>query len=170
MMPHMTLLRTSKAKRGRIAHAYQFLQTHPAGVLATVGPNGEPHGAVIYFGVNPSLIITFLTKHATRKSSNLAVHNHAMLTVFDEKLQSSIQISGIVSAVTNETELSTVYRDTLRASLHHGKSAVPPVMKIPGGFIAYRLTPVQVRISSYLHTYLRNDGDIQQVIDLPVKS
>lgn len=160
------LHRTNKARQERILHACQFLQTHPAGVLATVDPNGEPHGAVIYFGTDPSLVITFLTKQGTKKSDNLTHHNHAMLTVFDEKLQSVVQVTGVVSQINDEAELSSMFRRTLRSSLHNGRNGVPPVMKLPGEFIGYRLQPVQLMISSYLHTYLRNGGEVQQVIDM----
>lgn len=163
--------KTIKADRlpGQTFRAYSFLKDHAAGVLATVDPNGEPHGAVIYYGVDPSLTVMFLTKRGTKKSDNLAHHNHAMLTVFDERLQTTVQITGIVSEISNNVEISKLFRTILRASLHTGRSAVPPVTKLPGGeFIGYRLKPVQVRLSAYAHPAVRGPGKMFETIDIPL--
>jgi pyridoxine/pyridoxamine 5'-phosphate oxidase len=154
---------------GSYDRAYDFLRSRPTGVLSTVDPNGEPHGAVIYYGISRAdLALTFLTKKDTKKSDNLAHKNHAMLTVFDEKLQTVVQVTGRVTQVTDDAEISLIFRNALRASLHTGWSAVPPVSKLPGNaFIAYRLQPVQIRISAYGHTDVRGQGPRFEVIDVP---
>lgn len=170
----MTLLGTHRMiMRDRLArenvHAYGFLREHPAGVLATVDPNGDPHAAAIYYAVDRSLTITFLTKEDTKKSHNLAHYNHAMLTVFDEKLQTTVQITGIVSKITDSQEISQLFRNMIRASLHTGRNAVPPIIRLhKGQFVGYRLQPVQVRLSTYSHTNAHRSGKMFETIDIPV--
>lgn len=152
----------------RNARAYAFLQDHPAGVLATVDPNGYPHAAVIYYTADEYLTGTFLTKEGTKKSDNLAHNNRAMLTVFDEALQTEVQITGVVSEVTDGDELSKMFRHMLRTSLHSGRNAIPPAVKLPGNrFIGYRLKPAQVRISVYTRPDLRGPQKMIETIDIP---
>lgn len=160
----LPIARHRTASDARHARAYDFLHRHVAGVLCTVDPNGEPHGAVIYFAVDTGLAITFTTRKGTKKADNVEHMNHAMLTVFDEKHQTVVQVQGIVSEVTDASELRDVFNHTLSASQHSGRSAVPPVDKVQGGgFIGYRLMPVQVRISAYA----RGSGQASEVIDIP---
>lgn len=152
----------------RNARAHAFLQDHPAGVLSTVDPNGYPHASVIYYAADEHLAITFLTKIGTRKSDNLAHNNHAMLTVFDEGLQMVVQVTGLVSEVTDNSELSVMFRNMLRASLHTGRNAIPPAIKLPGyKFVGYHLEPVQVRINAYGRPDIRGPGKMFETIDLP---
>jgi general stress protein 26 len=133
--------------------ALDFLKDRPAGVIATVGPNGDPHAAVIYYAIDDAFAVTFLTKRGTKKSDNLVHHNHAMLVVFDLPSQTSVQIAGKVEEITDKSEVQQVFRDTLRASLHSGRTAIPPIVKLHAGtFVAYKLTPVRVRLAAYNHT------------------
>ena len=160
---------THKRTTNKNVRTYNFLQNHPAGVLATVDPNGDPHAAVIYYSTDESLTVTFLTKDGTKKSDNLAHYNHAMLTVFDEKLQTTVQVTGIVTKITSDTEISQLFRSMLRASLHHGRSAVPPITRLQKGqFVGYRLKPVQVRLSAYAHPAVRGLGTMFETIDFPL--
>jgi hypothetical protein len=151
------------------SRAYAFLEKHPAGVLSTVDPNGDPHAAVIYYAVDSSLVVTFLTKRKTKKSDNLAHNSHAMLVVFDEALQTTAQVTGVVVEIVNSVEVQQVFRDTLRTSLHSGRSAIPPIVKLHAGeFVAYRLKPVKVRLSAYAHPDIRGPGKMFETLDLPL--
>jgi general stress protein 26 len=152
----------------RTTRAYQFLRAHSAGVLSTIDPNGKPHGAVLYYGVDPSCTITFLTKKNTKKSDNLLHHNHAMFIVFDERQQTVVQVTGTVSPVVDGERLSTMFRTALRASIHTGRNAVPPVTKLPGdAFIGYELKPVEIRTSIYGRTTVGTPGKTFETIDIP---
>ena len=139
-----------------------FLEDRPAGVIATVDPNGDPHAAVIYYGIDDTFAVTFLTKRGTKKSDNLAHHDHAMLVVFDVPSQTSVQIAGRVHEITDPAEIQHVFRDTLRASLHTGRTAIPPIVKLHAGtFVAYKLTPVQIRLATYSRTGPHLPSEVQ---------
>lgn len=164
---HTTLDRTALAGQHREIHL--FLKEHPAGVLATVDPNNEPHAAVIYYSVDSSLTVTFLTKKRTKKSDNLTHNNHATLVVFDVAAQTVVQLTGLVAAVDDAGEMSQIFRGTLRASLHVGRTVVPPIAKIAAGaFVAYRLVPTQIRYSSYAPPEVGRSRKMFETIDLPL--
>lgn len=140
-----------------------FLSDRQVGVLATVDPNGDPHAAAIYFAVDPSFNIRFLTKRRTKKSDNLQHHNHAVLVVFDEESQTTVQIKGKAREITDLDEAHQVFRSTLRASLHMSENGIPPVAKLSAGdYIAYILKPGQVRMA----VYARSDtGGYEQMFE-----
>ncbi|HSX29261.1 MAG TPA: pyridoxamine 5'-phosphate oxidase family protein [Candidatus Saccharimonadales bacterium] len=166
-------MHAKQTDRANIANKYRdvhvFLKEHPVGVLATVDPNSNPHAATIYFAVDSSFTITFLTKRGTKKSDNMRTHNQAMLVVFDAPQQATTQIAGLVTEITDQDEVHQVFRSTLRASLHEGRSAVPPITKIAAGaFVAYRLTPTQVRHSCYGPAPVGKRQKMFEVIDLPL--
>lgn len=127
-----------------------FLKMQNSGVLATVDPNNNPHAAVIYYSADPSYAIRFLTKKRTKKSDNLDHNNHAMFVVYDEILQTVVQITGKVSEISDENEAHEVFMNALRASLQTASNAIPPVSKVKAGeHVAYKLVPVELKMAVY---------------------
>ncbi len=150
----MNLLQAEKKKKinelteEELVH--NFLNTQKSGVLATVDPNSDPHATVIYYSVDPSFNIRFFTKKQTKKSANLALNNHAMFVVYDEILQTVVQITGRVSEVTDDSATHEAFMNTLRSSLHTASNAIPPIVKVDAGeHIAYKLTPVELKMNVY---------------------
>jgi general stress protein 26 len=145
-----------------------FLNEHKVGVLSTVDPNNMPNATVIYYSIGPSFTVRFLTKKGTRKSYDIRHNNNVVLVVFDEASQTTVQITGPASEISNEHETHKVFRNTLRASLHTSQSGIPPIAKLHAGdFIAYKIKPQEVRMA----VYARPDKDgferIFELADLP---
>src|SRR5690242_6657904 len=87
---------------------FNFLRANPIGVLSTVDSTGGPHGVVIYYIIRDDFSIDFLTRERTRKYDNLRHNNHAMLTVFEPRTQTTAQIVGTASEITDSTVVNGV--------------------------------------------------------------
>lgn len=132
--------------------AHDFLKKHKVGVLATVSPDGDPYAAAIYYIVDSALNISFLTKTGTKKADNLEHNNHAMLVVYEAESQTTVQVTGSVSKITDNTEINEVFSQIVYASVDASKTDVPPILKLDEGeYVTYRLTPTQVRMASFIH-------------------
>jgi len=129
---------------------HEFLSAHPVGVLATVGPEGDPHASTIYFGVDEDLNITFTTKHDTNKYKNIAAHNKVMLVVFDAANQTAVQVSGSAEEVKDPEEINDIYHATLHAAKQTGEDIVPPIAKIAAGpYIGFKIKISNIWLSAY---------------------
>ena len=132
--------------------AHDFLKKHKVGVLATASPNGDPYAAAIYYTVDSALAISFLTKTGTKKADNLEHNNHAMLVVYEAETQTTVQVMGSVSKVTDDTEANRVFSQVVYASIDTSKTDIPPILKLDEGeYVTYKLTPTQVRMASFSH-------------------
>ncbi|MFB4187184.1 pyridoxamine 5'-phosphate oxidase family protein, partial [Bacillus velezensis] len=74
---------------------YDFLNSQHIGVLSTVTPDSNPHGAVVYYAIDDVFCIEITTKVETRKYDNLKHNDHCMLTVFDPITQAVAQITAV---------------------------------------------------------------------------
>jgi nitroimidazol reductase NimA-like FMN-containing flavoprotein (pyridoxamine 5'-phosphate oxidase superfamily) len=158
-------LRSSETNR----KIYNFLAAHRSGVLATNGPDYAPQASVIYYDVEKDLTIRFLTKKFTKKSANLQLNPLAALVVYDEPTQTTVQISGEVSDISDMDEVSDVFRKVLRASLHTSSSNVPPISKLNAGeYIVYELVPNDVKMASFLPPKTGGHEDLFQSAELPI--
>lgn len=147
LMKHNTSRVTEREKAQRI---YTFLKQQQVGTLATVDPNGEPHGAVIYFFIEKDFTITFATKNKTKKYDNLSHKNHAMLVVYEPVSQTTVQITATTEEIQDDMVAQQVYRQMLNASMNNSISGMPPVAKIDNGnYAAIRLTPLQMRMAVF---------------------
>jgi uncharacterized protein YhbP (UPF0306 family) len=134
----------------RQQHIYDFLKANPIGVLSSAAPNGDPHGAVIYFGVDEQLTISFLTKAKTRKYDNIKRHNNVALTVYEPQSQTTAQITGSAIEIENSDEINAVAGNNLSASLKTSKAGLPPISKLDAGAaVAFVIKPIQIRLVSY---------------------
>jgi len=130
---------------------YDFLRANPVGVLSTVGPGGDPHGAVIYFDVKQDFLVFFLTRAATRKYDNIKHHTMVTLTVFDAHSQTAAQISGRAAEVTAKAQINAIADDLLKNAI--GLSGHPvslPIAAMDGGpYTAFKIKPTHIRLASY---------------------
>jgi nitroimidazol reductase NimA-like FMN-containing flavoprotein (pyridoxamine 5'-phosphate oxidase superfamily) len=150
----MNLLKSHESKPLNISspkqRIYNFLKQNRVGVLATVDLDNNPHASAIYYAIDSTFVVSFLTKAKTKKHANLEHNNRAMLVVYEEKTQTTVQISGKASEITDSRQSHEIFRNTLRASLHKAESAVPPVSKLNAGeYIAYKLEPDEVTMVTY---------------------
>jgi flavin reductase (DIM6/NTAB) family NADH-FMN oxidoreductase RutF len=129
---------------------YEFLHTHPVGVLSTVDSVGNPHGMTVYFTVDNQLVFSFLTKTRTRSYDNLEHNGHIMLTVFHTESQTTLQIIGLAKEVAEVAERNLVTREILTASMKTGRSGLPAISKLQvGSHAAFTIRPVQMRMSVF---------------------
>lgn len=127
-----------------------FLKSTPVAVLSTVTPDGDPHGAVIYFSIDDQFVVTMLTKGDTRKYDNLVHHNHALLTVFDVETQTTAQLTGVASEVTDPDFINNALEMDMIASMNTSYSRMPAIEKLEAGkYVAFKIKPVQVRMAVY---------------------
>lgn len=129
-----------------------FLEQRRCGVLATTRRDGSPHASVIYYDIDEYFVIRFLTKQKTQKSDNLSFNAQVVLVVFDERSQTTVQVEGVVERIpqNNNAETNEIFRNTLKSSLHTSGMGVPPVAKLAAGdYVAYRLIPERILMSSY---------------------
>lgn len=142
---------------------FNYLDSNPVGVLATLGPDGKPHAAVIYFSVDRHFNIFFVTKTGTRKHSNMQYNNAAMLVVFDKETQTTVQVAGTAKQLNSVTESQKVFEDILKAAMQTSIEGVPPIAKLHAGYYAaYHLTPIQIRMA----VFARPDaGDYDRIFE-----
>lgn len=137
---------TSRQKR-----IYAFLSSNQTGVLASVDPNGEPHGSVIYYTVSEKdFSVSFITKTGTKKYDNLVRHAHVMLVVFDAQKQTVAQVRGVAQEV---TDLRTVFETAGKIS-QVGRGVRQdedlPISKVDAGdYAVFKIVPVQIRIAEF---------------------
>ena len=143
------------------ADAYNFLKNHKVGVLATVDPNGEPHAAAIYYFVDKGLTISFVTKTHTRKADNLQHNSHAALLVYEAESQTTVQVTGVVTAVTELLDINAILQQAIYASIDTANTSVPPLAKLKeGDYIGFRMEPKQVRMAVFNHPQTGEASDL----------
>lgn len=129
---------------------YDFMTANPIGVLSTVGPDGDPHGVVVYYDIGPDFCVLFLTRRGSKKYDNLIHDPRVMLTVYETKTQTTVQVVGTASEITDSSEINGVADRILALSLRAGGSGVLPVAKLDSGeYTGFRIRPVQVRLAVY---------------------
>ena len=131
---------------------YDFLNDNPVAVLSSIDEAGRPHGAVIYYMINSQFEILFLTRSGTTKYQNLKHRPAAMLTVCNVPEQTTVQISGEASEITDPAVIKLIAQGVAEASSRAGHQGRLPVQKLKGGeFAAFRIAPLQLRLANYAH-------------------
>ncbi len=159
--------KTSQADKAALSDKQQrilsFLEDTPVGVLASVDPNGDPHGVVIYFVIDGDFNVYFLTRAETRKYDNLKRHNHAMLTVFDPQSQTTAQITGRAEEITDNYQINQIANKMVEANFKASESDVPPITKLNAGeAVAFKIVPVQIRMAVYARP---ESGDYKELFE-----
>jgi hypothetical protein len=140
---------------------YRFLYAHPVGVLSSVTPDHDPHGAVVYFSIDKAFNIYFLTKNGTRKYDNITHNNHVMLTVFDPVTQTTAQVTGIAHEIADSVLVNSVAGSVLRASLDTSDSGIMPITNLQAGdYAGFMIKPKSVRMAVYSEPHF---GDYMQL-------
>lgn len=130
---------------------YEFLKTHPVGVLATVDPNNDPHAVAIYYSVDEGFNLSFTTKHDTKKHDNLKHNAHVMLVAHEESSQTTVQVTGVAEEVTDSSEANEIFKETVKAAMQTSDSGVPPISKLyAGSYEAWRIKPRQIRMAVFI--------------------
>lgn len=130
--------------------AATFLRDHHVGVLSTISPTGDAWGAAIYFTLDDKLDIYFLTQTETDKYRNLKHHSQAAVTVFDDELQTTVQLSGTVSEVPIGDENNEAYQKLAAIQPPHETRWASPISKTENGnILLMKLTTSLLRYSDF---------------------
>jgi general stress protein 26 len=143
---------------------YDFLNANPVAVMSTVTPDGDPHGVVLYFSIDKYFVASILTKADTRKYDNLTHNDHAMLTVFEPRTQTTVQLTGKAKEITDRYEINEVAEINLQASMNTSNAGMPPILKLKAGaYVAFRIYPEQISMAVYSHP---DSGDYSQLFEV----
>lgn len=142
---------------------YDFLFATSLGVLSSVDPDGNPHGATIYFTINRDFEVSFVTKSGTRKYDNLIHNNHVMLTVFEALTQTTVQVTGLAQEVEDGFTMNQIAARVLGTSLRTSDAGITPLSKLEAGdFVAFTINPMQVRMAVYARP---DPGDYSELFE-----
>lgn len=142
---------------------YEFLQMISVGVLSTVTPDNDPHGVVVYFGIDQKLTASILTQKDTRKYDNILHNNHVMLTVFEAKSQTTVQITGTAHEVTDTQHVNTIAQANLEASMKTSEAGVPPILKLlAGDYVSFSIKPVSITMAVFARP---DPGDYNELFE-----
>ena len=127
-----------------------FLQAHHTGTLATADAAANPHAAVIYFTYNKDYTFSFVTKTETQKYKNIEENKSVAFTVYDEKEQTSVQVTGRVEVISDNDESYGVMNTSFRYSAELSHRELPPLEKLlAGDYVALQLIPQVVKIAIF---------------------
>lgn len=164
----MTVKTTKKPTRHRLSERqqtiYQFLKDNSIAVLSTSSAKSQPHGTVIYFYINPSFDIFFITKDHTHKYQNISENNRVMLTVFDAPSQTACQIEGSTLEVTDKNEIGQIISQILKNSLKTTNADSLPVSKLDGHYITLKIHPDNIKFSVYARPKPLNQDELFESI------
>lgn len=129
---------------------YDFMRQNPTGVLSSVTPDGDPHGTVIYYVVGEDLTITFLTKAKTQKYTNIQHANRVALTVLEPLTQTTVQVFGTATEITDNVEINQIAQAILGISLRTSNGEAPPISKLDAGeAVAFRVKPIRASMAIF---------------------
>ena len=129
---------------------FEFLKDTAVGVLSSVTPNNDPHGTVVYFGIDRNFVVSVLTKSETKKHDNLTRNSHVMLTVFETVTQTTVELTGIAEEVSDPFRINEIAQMNLEASMKKSYGGIPPISKLEAGALtAFEIKPVLVRMAVY---------------------
>lgn len=127
-----------------------FLTNQRSGVLATADRSGNPHAAVVYYKLDDDMSVLFGTRSETQKFKNLEENKQAAFVVYDEATQTTVQITGRVEFVEDETTREHVLEMMHSSSVSQSAESVPPVGKLNAGdYKIVRIIPMVIRLAEY---------------------
>lgn len=131
--------------------AWNFLESHPLGTLATLGSDGQIQMAAIYFFPEKDFSCYFVTKEATRKFINAQERKVATLLSFDEDELLSVEIAGEVTLVSDTISIAAhIEKFQNLASIRKAGYWIPPIAQInAGAYVVCKLTPNMVVLNNF---------------------
>lgn len=140
---------------------YDFLISSPIAVLSSVGPNNDPHGVVVYFGINKKFVASILTKSDTKKYDNLTHNQKVMLTVYEASTQTTVQLTGRAVEVADPAKINEIAQMNMKASMKTSEGGIPAILKLDAGrTVAFEIQPVLVRMAVYGRPDFGDDNEL----------
>ena len=145
-------------------HISRFLTKHHIGVLATADASGKPHAATVYLTFDQQFDIYFVTKQETQKSRNLKDNPRAAIAIYDQAAQTTVQVEGTVSEVTDPAKQEWVFNEIWDIAFKASRTG-PPTTRIDAGrYVAYKLLAPSLRIARFVVSLPSKDESIFEVV------
>lgn len=128
---------------------YDFLRVNPAGVLSSVTASDLPHGSTIYYTIDTNFTISFLTKVSTLKYKNLSQNPNVVVTVFEPQTQTTAQICGKATEITDKQEIDILANAIARISQPSDEGSLPDIIEEAEHYVGFRITPDQIHMAVY---------------------
>jgi general stress protein 26 len=128
-----------------------FLKKNTLGILATVTVDGKPHADAVYYTIDSSFDISFLTETGTLKYTNVAHKNDVFFVVTDIESKITVHVKGKASLVRDKDSLTSMMNKVANM-LNGGDSfdTVLPILKRDdGNLVVIKITPEEIRFSDY---------------------
>lgn len=144
----------------------KFLENNHIGVLATANNLGKPHSAAVYITSDQDLNMYFVTRKGTQKSRNLQDNNHAAITIYNAKLQTTLQAEGTAIEVTQSQKMQWIFNDIWRIATQTGPNNSPPQAQLigSGDYVAYKISAPSLRLAAFAQPSLAKPEDIFAII------
>lgn len=154
-----------QAYTARQQRIFNFLNERYTGVLSSVTPDSNPHGAVVYYAIDHDFNIHILTKTGTRKYDNLVHSDHAVLTVYNAETQTTVQVAGRAVERSGLGNINQV-AGAIFSKLGVDKEGLPPIVKLQAGaFTTFQIEPVQIRMALYARPISGSYEDLFESIE-----
>lgn len=145
-----------------VALIKQFLASHHSGVLATADAAATPHAAVVYFALDDDFSLMFTTKTETQKYKNMQENDQVAFVCYDEANQTTVQITGQVKRVKDETKRQEMINTIYNLSADLSKTELPPIEKLfAGDYVVLKLIPHFIKMA----IFLRPDSEGQDMYE-----
>jgi hypothetical protein len=96
------------------------------------------------------LIFILLREELLKKARNLAVNPYASIALYDAQSQTTLQVDGEVTEVTDMRESNGIFTEIQNIARHTSSSGVPPVTELAtGAYVTYRLTAPSMRMATF---------------------
>lgn len=129
----------------------KFLKAHSVAAIATVGNDGKPSVATIYYTSLKPPEILFITKSETIKFVNMRKKADVALAISDEDSLMTLQLKGLAAEIREPEIIDKVFDDITNKSVHPAYWP-PPIIKMKqGNFVVVSIVPTEMKLSDYRH-------------------
>ncbi|MBY0328833.1 pyridoxamine 5'-phosphate oxidase family protein [Patescibacteria group bacterium] len=118
------------------------------GVISTVGADGKPESAVVYFSCDENLDLYFTTRNSSRKYKNLSTNPAIAFVIYEDKQKKTIQIEGTAETITDTHDQGAMFSELV--SLATKNNPTPPIDQLGESEIMFiRITVTWARIGNF---------------------
>lgn len=144
--------------------ALDFLKKHTAGVLATVSNDGKPHASAVFYTVDDSFNIYFLTKIDSRKYAAMRAHPQVAFAVGRLDVPQTLQIEGVATELRSDEE-KAAHVPALMKTLTENNPMYIPLAKMDSEVVIIWIQPKWIRWGDFSAPGL---GNKQVFTELPI--
>lgn len=135
----------------KIINALKLMTEH-LGVVSTIGEDGAPESAVVYFDFDDKIGIYFMAQAESRKYKNILHNPKVAFAIYSANPARTIQIKGEAGAITDEKEKASHLEGLQSAA--KAKSVLPPVNQIgdisgKSEIVVVKITPTWARLGDF---------------------